>query len=194
MYSKELKLISPIPPSVNHYLGYRGVMKNGKPMAMSYCTPEAKKYKESFAQYVIDEVNKQGWQLTPDEGQHFYVDATFYFPATNLDCNNYWKCLLDALTDTGRVWVDDNVACERVQAIYYDSQNPRIELTIHPVNYVGIFKDADTMKAFEDRCQQCSRYSRNCSILRKAKEGRVQGETDGHTCEKYSAKGEKGHE
>jgi crossover junction endodeoxyribonuclease RusA len=161
---------------------------------MSYCTKEAKAYKKYFTQYVKDEAAKQGWDLTPNEWQHFYIDAVFYFPRLDLDPNNHLKILLDSITDSKVIWIDDNVACERVQAIYYDAQNPRIELTIHPVDYVGIFKDEETLKEFEDKCRQCSRYSRNCSILRKAKEGRVQEETDGCVCKKYSVKGEKGHE
>ena len=192
MDNKVLKLTSPIPPSVNHYLGYRGVLKHGKAIAMSYCTPEAKKYKESFAQYVASEVKKQGWDLEPNEYQHFYIDSTFFFPSTGLDCNNYFKCLLDAITDTQLIWLDDNVTCERVQAIYYDAQNPRIELIIHPVDYIGIFSNRESMESFEDRCKSCARYARNCSILRKAKEGRIQPETDGYSCSKRSLKGGKG--
>lgn len=33
---QELKLTSPIAPSVNHYLGWRAILKNGKPMAVGY--------------------------------------------------------------------------------------------------------------------------------------------------------------
>lgn len=51
-----LKLISPLPPSVNHYLAYRAIMKNGRPMAMSYKTPEAVKYQKDFIEYVEQEV------------------------------------------------------------------------------------------------------------------------------------------
>ena len=49
-----LKLVSPMPPSVNHYTGIRTIMKKnpktGKttPMAMVYETAEAKKYKKEF--------------------------------------------------------------------------------------------------------------------------------------------------
>ena len=41
---QELKLVITDFISVNHYLAYRTVMKNGKPMAMSYKTKEAKNY------------------------------------------------------------------------------------------------------------------------------------------------------
>ena len=57
---QELKLISPISPSVNHYLGWRAILKNGKPMTMSYKKPEAIKYQKDFANYVKKEAKKQG--------------------------------------------------------------------------------------------------------------------------------------
>ena len=134
-------------------------MKNGKPMAMSYKTPEAVKYQKDFKEYVIQEVKKQGYNLKPDPLQHFYIDA---------------------------VWVDDNVTCERVQRIYYDSENPRIELTIRPVNYIGVFDDAPQLEEFKSRCIGCKRYKRNCSLLKKAIEGRIQPEIHDGECDKYT--------
>lgn len=181
---QELKLISPMPPSVNHYLGYRGIMKNGKPMAVSYKTSEAIKYQKNFMNYVIEEVKKQNYTLKPNKNQHFYIDAVFYFDRIDKDPNNYWKCLLDAITDTKLIWIDDNVTCERVQRIYYDSNNPRIEITIKPVNYIGVFDNASQLEEFESNCVGCNRYKRNCSILQKAKEGRIQSEICDGVCSK----------
>lgn len=43
-----LKLISPLPPSVNHYTSVRTIIKNGKPMAIVYETKEAKDYKRIY--------------------------------------------------------------------------------------------------------------------------------------------------
>lgn len=188
---RHLFLTSPIPPSVNHYLSYRCVVKNGKPMAMSYCTSEAKKYKNDFAKYVREQVKKQHYILKPNKTQHFYVDSVFYFDRQDKDCNNYHKCLLDAITDTHLIWMDDNVVCERVQRIYYDAENPRIELHIHPVDYIGVFDNAPQMEEFISKCVGCMRYSRNCSLLQKAKEGRVQSEITDGVCEKFKrVKGE----
>lgn len=181
----ELHLTSIIPPSVNHYLGYRSFMKNGRPVAMSYKTQAASSYRHDFAEYVTEEVERQGWDLAVDKRQHFYVDAVFYFDKIDRDCNNYFKVLLDAITDTQLIWADDNVVCERVQRIYYDSQNPRIELTIHPVEYIGVFDNAPQLNKFMSNCFGCTRYSNNCSILRKALEGRVQEEVTYEGCSKY---------
>lgn len=181
----KLKLVSEIPPSVNHYLGYRAIMKKGKPVAVSYKTPEAKKYQKDFISYVKQEVKKQKWVYPVTKEQHFYVDSVFYFPRTDMDANNYFKCLLDAITDTQLVWADDNVVCERVQGIYYDAENPRIELTIYPVEYIGIFKDSSQLENFKANCIGCKRGTRNCSIARKAKEGRIQPEIVDGVCNAY---------
>lgn len=181
----KLKLISPIPPSVNHYIAYRTIIRNGKPLAMSYKTPKAKKYQKDFIKYVTNEVKKQNYNMIPNKTQHFYIDAVFYFERIDCDPNNYWKCLLDAITDTQLIWIDDNVTCERVNRIYYDSENPRIELEIYPVNYIGVFDNATQLKNFEQRCIECVRYKRNCSIFKKAIEGRIQSDICNGICSQY---------
>lgn len=174
--SNVLKLVSPIPASVNHYLGTRAIIKNGKPMAMMYETKEAKEYKKWFSEYIKSEAKKQNWNNELNPAQHYYCDCVFYFDRIDKDCNNYFKLLLDSITESQIVWVDDNVVCERVNRIYYDSQNPRIEIEIYPVEYIGIFNNSDDLETFESRCKTCKRYGRNCSILKKAKEGRIQKE------------------
>ena len=180
-----LKLVSPIPPSVNHYLSYRAIMRGGKPLAMSYKTREATKYQSEFIKYVRNEVFRQKWRPNRDKFQHYYVDADFYFPRIDMDASNYFKCMFDAITETGLIWVDDNVVCERVNHIYYDTENPRIELSITPVDYIGVFEDASQMAKFEAVCVGCTRYKRNCSILNKLKEGRIIPEYVDGACVKY---------
>lgn len=174
-----------MPPSVNHYLSYRTVIKNGKAMAMSYKTTEAKKYQNSFTEYVKEQAKIQGWDHPLSNSQHFFVDCVFYFPRKGMDCNNYFKCLLDAITNSQCIWVDDDVVCERVNGIYYDSQNPRIEIEISPTDYIGVFKDASQLAEFEANCFGCTRYKRNCSLLKNAKDGRIQDEIHNNTCTSY---------
>lgn len=178
----ELRLISSIPPSVNHYIGYRAIPRKGRYTAMSYCLPEARAYKKAFSEYVASEVVRQGWNLKPNKAQHFYVDTVFYFPTLRLDANNYFKCMLDAITDTQLIWIDDNVVCERVNGIFYDSSNPRVELHIHPVDYIGVFENSSQLAEFEANCIGCVRDTRNCSIRVSAKEGRIQKEIKDGVC------------
>lgn len=180
-----MHLVSALPPSVNHYLAYRAIIKNGKPLAVSYTTQEALRYRSEFAEYVREEVLKQGWETIDDRSQHYYIDAVFYFDQTGRDCNNYFKVMLDAITDTKLIWQDDNVTCERVQRIYYDSKNPRVELVIHPVEYIGIFDSESQRDKFMSRCVECTRYKHNCSILNKALVGKIQPEINDWDCSKY---------
>lgn len=183
---KKLMITSPIPPSVNHYLAYRVVTrKNGKPLAAVYKTKEATAYQAAFKEAVSAAVFEQGWETDLENPRHIYVDADFYMDKTHRDCNNSWKCLLDAITDTKLVWKDDDIVCERVNKIVYDAENPRVELCIHYVDYIGIFDNEDQLTTFkENNCIGCKRYKRNCTLLRKAIEGRIQGEIDGYVCTK----------
>lgn len=185
---EKLKLISPIPPSVNHYLGWRCVYnkKTKKYMAMSYETAEAKKYKKDFKKYVTQQVKDQNWTMSDNRFQHYFVDAVFYFPRIDQDCNNYWKCMFDSITESNCVWIDDTQACENVKAIYYDGNNPRIELEIRPTEYIGIFNNRTQLEVFESNCIQCKKYKEGkCAVLCKAKEGRIQEAIQDNKCKNY---------
>lgn len=188
-----LKLISPIPPSVNHYTAVHTIMKKDKkgkmrPMSVVYETKEAKEYKRIFKKIIENEVKKQNYDFPVNSTQHFFVDAVFYFDRIDMDASNYEKCIGDSLTETKLIWNDDNVALFRPQRIYYDNKHPRIELTIYPVDYIGIFDNAIALAKFEDKCKFCKRYARNCSILKKAIEGRIQDEIQNMACQKYTEK------
>lgn len=185
---KQLKLTSPMPPSVNHYTSVRTIVKNGKPLSIVYETKEAKEYKKAFKKIIEEQVQLQGWNYEVNQTQHFFVDAVFYFDRIDKDASNYEKCLSDTITETQLIWKDDNVTLFRPQRIYYDPKNPRIELTIYPVDYIGIFDHQNQLSVFEEKCKTCNRYSRSCSILHKAKEGRIQEEICDFVCAKYKEK------
>jgi hypothetical protein len=103
-----------------------------------------------------------------------------------MDANNYFKCLADSITESKCVWIDDTQLCERVQSIFYDSQNPRIEITIYPVEYIGIFENHAQLKEFETTCVQCKKYKNGkCNLLVKAKIGKIQEEINNKRCNKF---------
>lgn len=189
--SKKLKLISPIAPTVNHYMNYRVGKMRGKNIVIPYPSKETNEYKKYFIPYVQEEVKKQGWEMDYTGLQHYYVDWTIYFPRVDMDASNQDKVIIDSITESKAVWLDDNVVCNRVDHIYYDSNNPRIELTIYVVDYVGIFDNQKQLDEFEHKCKSCNRYGRNCSILLKAKAGRIQEDIIDFECLKYKKKKEK---
>lgn len=187
----ELRLVCTIPPSVNHYMSYRAVIRGGKALSIPYKPKDTVQWQKYFMELVREEARRQGWTPDADPNRHYYVDSAFFFPETRMDANNYFKVMLDAITQTQLVWKDDNAACERVQGVWYDTENPRVELTIHPTDYIGIFRDMSQLREFTARCIGCTRYARNCSLLRRAKEGRIQGEILDGVCTKYKVKKEK---
>jgi crossover junction endodeoxyribonuclease RusA len=195
----DLKLTSKIPPSVNHYLGYRAIPKKKKDektgkwktvhIVVAYHTKEAKEFIEYFTKYAKEQVEKQNWEIEQTRDIHHYADCVYYFPRTNMDDQNYPKVSSDCLN--GIAYIDDSKVLFRTNRIYYDSVNPRVEIKIHAVDYRGIFNSQEHLDQFEDKCKTCKRYSRNCSILRKAKEGRIQEEIDDQfVCSKYQYKKE----
>lgn len=184
--TKELKLIAKICPSNNHYLNYRVIRSGGKNIVAPYPSADTKKFKKEFIPYVQQEAEKQGWVMDGTGLQHYYVYWDVYFPRIDMDAENYSKVISDSITESKCVWIDDNVVCNRVDHIYYDSKDPRFELTITPVEYIGIFQNKEQLDKFEDKCKTCNRYKRNCSILKNAKCGRIQEEINDFVCNKYN--------
>lgn len=186
---KILHITSPIPPSVNHYIKHRAYIKDGRAIPQVYETKEAREYKEAFEWQVISAVNAQHWDVPVDDSHHFYVDAYYYFDRKDRDASNYEKCLCDAITETQRIWPDDNVVLYRPQRILYDRNDPRIELYISPAEYIGLFDSEDDLKDFTAVCSTCGRCSGRCSELKKAKEGIITGnivlKEETYTCMKY---------
>ena len=188
--SNILKLTSDIGVSVNHYLKPRSfiIYKNGKPIPQvtMYETSEAKAYKKKFIKYIKEQAKLQNWEKSDNKFQKYYIDCTFYFPRIDMDSNNQYKLMLDSITESESVWIDDVQACERTQGIFYDSKNPRIELVISPVNFIGIFPNIEQLQKFESNCITCSKYKQGkCSVYVKSLEGRIQEEVVDFECSKY---------
>jgi len=191
--SNILKLTSPIPVSVNHYLKPRSfiIWKNGKPISQvtMYETATAKKYKKVFIKHIKEQTKLQGWMMSEDKFQKYYVDCTFYFPRIDMDSNNSYKIMLDSITKSECVWIDDTQACERTQGIFYDVEDPRVEIEIRPVCFVGIFPTNEQLQKFKSNCITCKRYRNGrCSIFIKSCEGRIQEEIVDLECIKYKLK------
>ena len=170
-----LKLISSVPVSVNHYLKPRGFVINGKAQITMYETSEAKKYKKEFIKYIKEQVKIQGFETKLNKFKNTIVESVFYFPRIDMDANNTWKLLLDSITESGVVWVDDNTTLEKASRIFYDPKNPRLELTIYYADYIGIFDNQEQLDSFiNNNCIKCKRHKKgNCSIIKSAKEGRI---------------------
>jgi Holliday junction resolvase RusA-like endonuclease len=169
---QQLKLICNDFISVNHYMNYRVAGK----IVMAYKPKATKDFEKKFGKYVKEQAKNQGW-IMPSKGKFVIIDAIFYFPRIDMDCNNYWKVMFDTITETQCVWEDDNITRERVNDIYYDSKNPRIELILSVSDRTGIFNNDNDYEEFKSKCNNCSRFKEGkCSIHKKALESRIQDE------------------
>ena len=187
MKDNKLKLIIPIPPSINNdYMKSRAfIVKQGSKSyakSMMYESNVAKKFKKEMVKLIKEEVLSQGFDR---EDRFTRIDYIFFFPRINMDTNNYYKCFIDSITDTkGLIWEDDNISLNRDKRIYYDSKNPRVEVEIYYEEHIGIFDNQNMLEVFiEDNCNNCKKGLKigqkgGCSIYKKALENRIQEDVE----------------
>lgn len=165
----ELKLILPLPQSVNH------IYARNK-FGSTYLKKEGKDYKKNNGKYIKEEVEKQGWKQLK-ENEYCYLDEVVYMNKKGRDSDNLKKLTQDTITESDCVWLDDTYCLPRTNRIYIDSENPRIELTISFTGSKGIFDSKEDFIEFENKCKICMNYRKgSCSKLNKSLENRIQKE------------------
>jgi len=168
----KLKLISPIPPSINSYLNFKVARQSGKTFVQAYPSTQTTIYTDFFVNYVRDEIYKQGWEKPP-KGQLINIHLIFYLDRKRKDPSNFLKVMLDCLVKAG-VFVDDDVALTIIDRLYIDKANPRISITLEPSKAVGIFDSAEQFSAFKEKnCDQCKRKQSSCSVLKAILDNRI---------------------
>lgn len=172
-----LKIVSPIPPSVNNYLNYR-VQKNprnGKLFVQAYKSQESLKFENKFKKIVKQSVKDQEW-VKPDKDKYIIIRATFYFPKHGMDINNHWKLPLDVFK-VGGVYIDDSRVVEGARRVYIDKDNPRIEFDIWEAPFLGIFDSQWDFEKFKNaNCRFCKKNPERCGTITKALQNRLTGE------------------
>ena len=139
--------------------------------------------------YTVLTAKEEGWEKT-GEYEYLICEIVAYIPQKKQDTDNMFKCLLDAIKDSN-VCYDDSMIIPRVKDVFIDSSNPRVEVDLHKSCKQGIFKNATIKKSFiESNCKNCSRMSRNCSLLKKSLENRIQPEISikNNLCTSYKEK------
>jgi Holliday junction resolvase RusA-like endonuclease len=188
----DLYLTIPVPLSLNqlyiNQYGWNPKMRMSVPTGKRILSKDGEKSKKEIIKAVKEQIKTQDWDYEYTEENFVYMDMIIYFNRKGRDDNNVTKLLADSLEKI--VYDNDSRVLIRTQRIYYDTENPRIELHIHPVDYIGIFDNGEALNKFEDNCKSCSRYlNGRCKILQLSKEGRIQKEIDKElNCEKYKQK------
>lgn len=173
-----LKITSPIPPSVNHYLHHRVQRaRNGRLFVQPFKPKRTIEYEEHFFKIVTQAIEEQQWEI-PDKDKFIIIRATFYFPQKGLDINNHWKLPLDVFKSAG-VYLDDSQVIEGAKRQYIDKNNPRIEFDIWVAPFIGIFNNKEQLDEFKNvNCRFCKKEPEKCTILKQAYENRITGDID----------------
>ncbi|MGD6876993.1 RusA family crossover junction endodeoxyribonuclease [Bacillus infantis] len=185
----ELNFTLPLPTSLNalyiNKFGYNPKTKTRIPTGQRILSKEGEKTKQEIIDAATDQLKGQPWSYEYTEENYIYMDTIIYFNRKGRDDNNIYKLLCDALEKV--VYENDSRVLIRTQRILYDTKQPRVEVKFTPVEFRGIFPNELHMQQFEENCMTCKRYKRNCSILNKAKEGRIQEDiSEDFVCGKYS--------
>lgn len=176
----ELNLTLPVPTSINKlYINeyqYDGRLKQRVPTGRRILSKDGRTVKAQIqGRARVQLLDQPNWDYEWTKENFVYQDAVIYFARRGSDDNNIYKLLNDSLE--GIVYDNDSRVLVRTQHIVYDSSNPRIEVSIKPVDFVGIFKDKDACDDFSVKCAGCSRYRNgSCSILRDSIVGTVREE------------------
>jgi Holliday junction resolvase RusA-like endonuclease len=175
----ELKLVLPLPTSINKlYINqhqYNPKTRSYEPTGKRILSKEGRKVKARIQGEARVQSQGQNWDYDWTKENYCYQDAVIFFARRGADDNNIYKLLNDSLE--GIVYDNDSRVLVRTQKIMYDSKNPRVEVTLKPVDFIGIFDNKNELDKFIKRCQNCSRYRQGkCSILTDSQKGIVRQE------------------
>lgn len=191
----KLKLTLPVPTSINalyvNQYTFNPKSRRREPTGAKILSKEGELCKKQIQSDATKQLSEQEWdyEWTEDKNNFLYQDAVIYFSRRGRDADNISKLLNDSLEKI--IYENDSRILPRTQKILYDKENPRIELILTPVDYVGVFENRDKADAFEDKCKGCTRYLEGrCSILvdSLAATVREEIETIDQVCMKYKEK------
>lgn len=98
-----------------------------------------------------------------------------YFPRTDKDSNNYFKCLCDCCNEI--LYYDDRTIVTRVNRVYYTYNEqipPHFLCELYPVDYIGIWDSKEEYDEFNKKCKTCRNYKNgNCGRLKKYLEYKI---------------------
>lgn len=172
-----LRFTTPLPPSVNDYLKKSVIYVKGKPRVHIYESSEAIAYKKHVKNIIKRALKENEW-ITPDKNTYIIADLYVYLSQKKRDADNLLKCLQDAIVEAGLVY-DDCIIMPKIQNIFIEPNNPRIEVVLRESDKKGVFLNQTIYDTFvENNCSKCNRYSRNCSLLKASIENKIIPEID----------------
>jgi Holliday junction resolvase RusA-like endonuclease len=187
----KLHLVLPLPISVNALYvlqyAYNKKYRKNMPTGRKILSEAGRVNKKEIQKSASSQMRNQHWNLEITKNHFIYQDIDVYFNRKNRDSDNILKLLNDSLQ--GLIFHNDSKVLTRVQRVYYDYGNPRIECTYSVCEWLGIFDENIEYETFLDRCHSCKHYRDNrCSILTDSVQGTIREEVEDKVCKKYVKK------
>jgi Holliday junction resolvase RusA-like endonuclease len=188
---KSLHLILPLPISVNALYqmqyAYSKKYRQNMPTGRKILSDAGRIKKKEIIKSATAQMRNQEWNLEITKNHFIYQDIHVYFNRKNRDSDNILKLLNDSLQ--GIVFHNDSKVLTRVQRIYYDHSNPRVECAYSVCEWLGIFDNIGEYDKFLSQCHSCKHYRDNrCSILTDSVQGVIRQEVVNQVCQKYVLK------
>lgn len=168
---KQMKIVLPIPPSVNGYLYPKMIRMGGRMIGRLAETVESKEYKAHIIPIIKKRIKEENWKQ-PEPGTFIDVKIDYFFPRKRMDASNYLKIPYDAFTAAG-VWGDDDMAKPQTGLVIIDKFDPRIEVTVSISDQKGIFHNKKDRDRFITKYTNMIPKRSFDALLRKLDEGRV---------------------
>jgi Holliday junction resolvase RusA-like endonuclease len=187
----KLHLILPLPISVNALYqmqyAYSKKYRQNMPTGRKILSEAGRIKKKEIIKSATAQMRNQSWNLEITKNHFIYQDIHVYFNRKNRDSDNILKLLNDSLQ--GVVFHNDSKVLTRVQRIYYDYGNPRVECAYSVCEWLGIFDNIGEYDKFLTQCESCKNYRDNrCSILTDSVQGVIREEVINQDCKKYKLK------
>lgn len=190
----KLNIIVPVPPSINHlYINQYSWKKekNGNatriPTGKRILSKEGEKYKQNVKTLVEEQIKNQKWDYDKTSERFIYMDYDAFMNRKGRDSDNLHKLLQDTLKEL--IYVDDSRVLTRPNKIFVDRQDPRLEIEIKFVDFIGVFDNENQLTKYIENCKNCKRFrNKSCSILKDCIEGVINKEFDfiKKQCNKYN--------
>ncbi|CAD0281741.1 hypothetical protein [Enterococcus phage vB_EfaS_140] len=169
--SKSIKVVLPIPPSVNGYLYAKMIRVGGRMIGRLAETIESKEYKAHVINIIKKRMKEENWEA-PKSGKFLNVKVDYFFPRKRMDPSNYVKIPYDAFTAAG-LWNDDDMAKPQTGMVIIDKFDPRMEFTIYESEQIGIFhSEKDRNRFINKYSERMPKRSFN-ALMKKLDEGRL---------------------
>lgn len=165
-----LKFTLPVPPSVNKAYDMKILYYGRKATASRFLTNEAVKFKERASNIIKKEMKKNNITfLTNNKYDYLELNMDIFMNRKHRDSDNLLKLVQDSIVKSGAIPDDSNILV-KMNGLYIDAKNPRIEIELKLLNKIGIFENIEQKKEFEIKnCHKCKKnyYKKPCGKYKK---------------------------